>query len=249
METLSYWLARLEPLIRAEDKGEIIVVLANRTGIEDDAVYAGTSAVLGIHCGEVKLYGVLGRGERALLVVDTSQEPHARLVSEPKSAVSTASTESQASMTTHKTTPELEACSAPVNEPVWETPTQPASPTFYLSPNPSKPEEQRRVSLSIASENHGSIPSLVSPGLKRPEATKSRNTSQTRDPLYQGSVLISPDLLPEPISRIIDKDLNGNGTPCSVPDVTVDDSWDSERGLGPPVKSRSISPRPRSTLW
>lgn len=55
METLSYWLARLEPLIRAESEGEIIVVLANRTGIEDEAVYAGTSAVLGINDGEVKV--------------------------------------------------------------------------------------------------------------------------------------------------------------------------------------------------
>lgn len=84
METLAYWVPRLEPLIRCEDDGEIIVVLANRTGgVEDDAVYAGTSAVLGIQSGEVKLYGVLGRGERELLVVDTSKRPQAKLVSDP----------------------------------------------------------------------------------------------------------------------------------------------------------------------
>ena len=64
METLSYWLARMEPLIRAESDDEIIVVLANRCGTEDDAVYAGTSAVLGIQSGEVKVYGILGRGEQ-----------------------------------------------------------------------------------------------------------------------------------------------------------------------------------------
>ncbi|KAL5353529.1 hypothetical protein ACLOAV_001566 [Pseudogymnoascus australis] len=83
METLAYWVARLEPLIRGEDDGEVIVVLANRSGTEGDATYAGTSAVLGIQSGEVKLYGVLGRGERDLLVVDTSKRPQAKLVSDP----------------------------------------------------------------------------------------------------------------------------------------------------------------------
>lgn len=91
MDTLSYWLSRLEPIIRAETVGEIIVVLANRTGTEDDATYAGTSAVLGIQDGEVKVYGILGRGERDLLVVDTGKKPQARLVSEPNSAASNTS--------------------------------------------------------------------------------------------------------------------------------------------------------------
>lgn len=82
IETLSHWLARLEPVIRAETEGEIIVVLANRTGAEDEAVYAGTSAVLGIHAGEVKVYGMLGRWENELLIVDTSKRPCAKLVAE-----------------------------------------------------------------------------------------------------------------------------------------------------------------------
>ena len=88
MNTLSYWLARLEPLIRAETQGEIICVFANRTGTEDDAVYAGTSAVLGIQAGEVKVYGILGRGEKDLLVVDTNKRPQAKLISEPNSTAS-----------------------------------------------------------------------------------------------------------------------------------------------------------------
>jgi len=78
MDTLAYWLMRLEPLIRNEGEDEIIVVFANRTGIEGDATYAGTSAVLGIRSGEVRVYGVLGRGERELLVIDTSVRPQAR---------------------------------------------------------------------------------------------------------------------------------------------------------------------------
>jgi protein N-terminal amidase len=84
MDTLSYWLARLEPLIRAETEDEIIVVLANRCGSEDEAVYAGSSAVLGIQAGEVKVYGILGRGEKELLMVDTSKRPQAKLISQQR---------------------------------------------------------------------------------------------------------------------------------------------------------------------
>ncbi|KAI1824630.1 carbon-nitrogen hydrolase [Xylaria intraflava] len=83
METLTYWITRLEPLIRAETEEEIIVIFANRTGVEDDAVYAGTSAVLGIQNGEVTVYGLLGRGERKLLVVDTEKSGVAKLVYRP----------------------------------------------------------------------------------------------------------------------------------------------------------------------
>lgn len=95
MDTLSYWLARMEPLIRAETEGEIICVFANRSGTEDDAVYAGTSAVLGIHAGEVKVYGILGRGEKELLVVDTNKRPQAKLVSEPNSTASEENSDSK----------------------------------------------------------------------------------------------------------------------------------------------------------
>lgn len=89
METLAYWLSRLEPVIRLEAEGEIIVVFANRCGTEDDVIYAGTSAVLGISAGEVKVYGILGRGEKELLLVDTDSRPTAKLVSLPNSAAST----------------------------------------------------------------------------------------------------------------------------------------------------------------
>lgn len=89
INTLSYWLSRLEPVIRAEAQGEVIVVLANRCGVEEDAVYAGTSAVLGLNGGEVKVYGLLGRGEKELLVVDTSKHADMKLVSESNSVQST----------------------------------------------------------------------------------------------------------------------------------------------------------------
>ncbi|TLD24055.1 hypothetical protein PspLS_06857 [Pyricularia sp. CBS 133598] len=83
METLEYWAKRMEPLIRAEREDEIILIFANRCGIERDALYAGTSAVMGIQNGEVNVYGVLGRGTKHLLVVDTDNGPFAKLVSRP----------------------------------------------------------------------------------------------------------------------------------------------------------------------
>ncbi|QYS93343.1 CN hydrolase domain-containing protein [Trichoderma simmonsii] len=83
MDTLTYWVTRLEPLIRSNNDDEIIVVFCNRTGVEDEATYTGTSAVIGIQEGEVKVYGLLGRGEKDLLVVDTTNPPYAKMIYRP----------------------------------------------------------------------------------------------------------------------------------------------------------------------
>ncbi|KAK8859314.1 Protein N-terminal amidase [Apiospora arundinis] len=91
METLTYWVTRLEPLIRTDSDEEIIVIFCNRTGIEDDAVYAGTSAVIGVRDGEVNVYGMLGRGEKELLVIDTDNAPFAKLVYRPEGESATSS--------------------------------------------------------------------------------------------------------------------------------------------------------------
>lgn len=85
VNTLSSWVERLEPLIRAETRGEIIVVFSNRCGIErvgveEKIIYAGTSCVIGIEEGEVKVYDLLGHGEEGLLVVDTAQPAKFKLV-------------------------------------------------------------------------------------------------------------------------------------------------------------------------
>lgn len=84
LETLTYWVTRLEPLIRSDNQDEIIVVFCNRTGTEGNATYAGTSAVVGILDGEVRVYGMLGRGEKNLLVVDTNNPPRAKMVYRPE---------------------------------------------------------------------------------------------------------------------------------------------------------------------
>ncbi|KAF5658042.1 amino-terminal amidase, partial [Fusarium denticulatum] len=86
METLEHWVIRLEAVIRSENQSEIIVVFCNRTGYEGDATYAGTSAVLGIHGGEVKVYGLLGRSEKNLLVVDTDNPAPMKLVYDPQNS-------------------------------------------------------------------------------------------------------------------------------------------------------------------
>ncbi|KAG4429387.1 hypothetical protein IFR05_015133 [Cadophora sp. M221] len=177
METLSYWIARFEPLIRAENDDEIIVVLANRCGTEDDAVYAGTSAVLGIQSGEVKVYGILGRGERELLVVDTTLPPQAKLVSEsnstasaakrdtdlsiPKtnSSVSTRSARSgQSTNTNLSVKTEITATTSPRSPPTPEaftmddivaplSPVDPGSPTSFFAKPHQTDQPQRRASL------------------------------------------------------------------------------------------------------
>ncbi|KAF7523625.1 hypothetical protein G7054_g11683 [Neopestalotiopsis clavispora] len=84
LDTLTYWVQRMEPLIRRENEEEVIVIFANRCGTEDDVLYAGTSAVLGIQDGEVTVYGLLGRGEEKLLVVDTSKPAMAKLQYRPE---------------------------------------------------------------------------------------------------------------------------------------------------------------------
>lgn len=88
METLMDWVSQLEPLIKRRSNEEIIVVFSNRTGTEDGIFYAGTSAVLGIKDGEVIVYGILGRGDRKLLVVDTEKEPYGKLVYRPRAGCS-----------------------------------------------------------------------------------------------------------------------------------------------------------------
>ncbi|KAK1778990.1 carbon-nitrogen hydrolase [Copromyces sp. CBS 386.78] len=83
LATMTYWLQRFEPVIRGESDEELIVIFCNRCGMEDDVLYAGTSAVVGIKNGEVSVYGLLGRGSRELLVVNTDAPPYGKLVNRP----------------------------------------------------------------------------------------------------------------------------------------------------------------------
>ncbi|KAK3195907.1 hypothetical protein K4F52_000774, partial [Lecanicillium sp. MT-2017a] len=148
LNTLTYWVARLEPLIRAESEDEIIVVFCNRTGVEDDAIYAGTSAVIGIQAGEVKVYGVLGRGQRELLVVDTADAPYAKLVHRPDGdAVESAADEHDTLETQETIATPSDAASAPAsqNDDSMEAGVEatPAKQEVTQSPQLSSVEESR----------------------------------------------------------------------------------------------------------
>lgn len=83
-ESLTYWIKRLEPVIRVERSDEILVVFCNRTGVSGNRVFAGTSCVLGIRDGEVTVYGLLGRGEEQVLVADTRKAPLGKLIYRPQ---------------------------------------------------------------------------------------------------------------------------------------------------------------------
>lgn len=98
LATVGWWVRRLRPLCgedgdggdgggdgeRAgggEGPGEVIVVIANRSGEEPGARYAGSSCVLGFggEGGVVRCWGMLGRGEEGVLVVDTGVEARWRI--------------------------------------------------------------------------------------------------------------------------------------------------------------------------
>lgn len=64
--TINYWVKRLYPLV--EDSKTRTVVVCNRTGEEEGAVYAGTSCVLRVGGGQVVILGMLGREEGVLYV-------------------------------------------------------------------------------------------------------------------------------------------------------------------------------------
>lgn len=236
METLSYWLARIEPLIRAETEGEIIVVFANRTGTEEEAVYAGTSAVLGIQAGEVKVYGILGRGEKELLVVDTSKRPQAKLISEPMSTTSTA----RHARPPDKSDPSMSTATnnAPSSDPNKQvqtaddiiTPLSPIDPDLSQAYFASSGHEALRETLksSIGQAEFPSMPD--SPSLKRPESPKSRNASRTRQPDERKIPLISHDLANE--EQVSQKALGVRSPTHSVPTTT-----------------RDALPRPKSAVW
>lgn len=69
--TMSYWVERFQPLIQ-KAKTPVILILANRCGIERDVCYAGSSTVMKIDETGVALFDKLGKFEEKCLVVDTT---------------------------------------------------------------------------------------------------------------------------------------------------------------------------------
>ena len=255
METLSYWLARIEPLIRAETDGEIIVVFANRTGIEEEAVYAGTSAVLGIQAGEVKVYGILGRGEKELLVVDTNKRPQAKLVSEPSSTSVEARKEAITAVKPDRTSSKPAALSPldpdthllTADETVIPlSPVDPISHHAFFAPKGHEATDKiQRQSLKSSTGESG-FPNLPSsPIFRRPESPKSRNASRTRQPDQDMLPLGSHDLADE--ERVIQRSVEVKLPPYSAP-VAPDRRMAFANTTAWPEDGSKIS-RPKSAVW
>jgi protein N-terminal amidase len=277
METLSYWLARLEPLIRAETEGEIIVVLANRCGTEGEAVYAGTSAILGIQGGEVKVYGILGRGEKELLVVDTTKRPQAKLISEPNSTVSS---NRDSSFSNPRTSSTLSENSMTSNSTGLSITTQ---GTAYTSPSPATPDAMdikidEMIAAPLSPVDARSPSQFFAPHGRKGEPETLRESLQSsigQPQQVNGARSDSPVFVrpPSPKSRnasrsrqpeqqepaLISHDL------AKEPQITsraagvkspphsasaLPDQFEStfmSQGLGP--RDRHRSPRPKSTIW
>ncbi|RMY42781.1 hypothetical protein D0865_11705 [Hortaea werneckii] len=98
METVAYWLERFFPFIEAREAKEVVVVFANRCGMEgngmrgfeaengeqieegDRVCYAGSSCVMRFQGGNVRMFekrsgevAVLGKAEEGVLCVDTEK--------------------------------------------------------------------------------------------------------------------------------------------------------------------------------
>ncbi|KAK5663013.1 hypothetical protein OQA88_6427 [Cercophora sp. LCS_1] len=154
LDTLIYWVQRLEPLISADTDEEVIVVVCNKTGSENDVMYTGTSAVLGVKKGEVFVYGILGRGAKDLLVVDTSKPPVSKLT-EAESAKAKDFTNSL----------------SPIHSAGPDTATSPFAPYSSLSPSLSFPP--------VSSSSPRSQPSTFHPINEAPEETDEPAQSKT----------------------------------------------------------------------
>ncbi|KAF9775852.1 hypothetical protein IL306_006012 [Fusarium sp. DS 682] len=167
MDTLTYWVTRLEPLIRSDNQDEIVVVFCNRCGNEGEVLYTGTSAVIGIHDGEVKVYGLLGRGEKELLVVDTNTSPYAKLIYRPEaggSCMEAPGHVEQPKESDDDTKKKNDPKAAPSDKPSedqtsdqslgsWSSKEKSKSPSAPLPPPPQLPEHLALSSEDISARN------------------------------------------------------------------------------------------------
>lgn len=165
LSTITYWVRRLEPVIRAETSEEIIFVFCNRSGVENEATYAGTSTVIGIKDGDVSIYGLLSRGARELLVVDTDKPPFAKLVDRPAPP----------------TEEEEEEDSAPLGEPPRPPGAEPPKDSGQDSGSPSA-DSPTLPSTGFAPLTRAHTQPKTSPATSSPKKEVNETASQTSLP-------------------------------------------------------------------
>ncbi|ORY16110.1 N-terminal asparagine amidohydrolase-like protein [Clohesyomyces aquaticus] len=74
--TVAYWVERFQPFVEKAKAGQpVVIVLANRCGMERSVCYAGSTTVLRIDTEGVSLYETLGKSEEKCLVVDLNERP------------------------------------------------------------------------------------------------------------------------------------------------------------------------------
>ncbi|KAI1458499.1 carbon-nitrogen hydrolase [Annulohypoxylon moriforme] len=217
LDTLTYWLTRLEPLIRAETEEEIIVIFANRTGVEDNAVYAGTSAVIGIQDGEVNVYGVLSRGAKELLVVDTDTAPYAKLVYRPEGEDKSASAVGS------------ELAMQPNNESNQGGPSDTSNASSSLSGRPSAPNS----SITESSEPLEESGRRSAPRTRHVESPISPQYSWKRSPLGNDPDDLAEDLTPRSVDLDPDAEFSGLVSNFNNPVTT------SETSIKRPTSTKS----------
>ncbi|KAI9002703.1 N-terminal asparagine amidohydrolase-like protein [Gaertneriomyces semiglobifer] len=68
-----YWAVRLMPLVNHTERTDkaIVVVVCNRTGVEEDVTFCGSSTVMKFKNGAVEVLGTLGWKEKGVLIVET----------------------------------------------------------------------------------------------------------------------------------------------------------------------------------
>ena len=88
ISTLTYWVERFKVVAERMEGEPVIVVCANRTGIEGLACYAGSSVVMRLGRGDVEIMGYVGKGEERVLLVDLEAGAKYRLKTASADAMS-----------------------------------------------------------------------------------------------------------------------------------------------------------------
>lgn len=73
LETETYWLERMRPILLSKPTEPVVIVFANRCGQEGGVCYAGSSMVVRVGESEISIYNRLGRKEEKCLIVDTRE--------------------------------------------------------------------------------------------------------------------------------------------------------------------------------
>ncbi|KAI8814179.1 carbon-nitrogen hydrolase [Cladochytrium replicatum] len=70
MDTLEYWIDRLQPIIPGERGKDVIVVVANRVGGENGTIFTGTSTVMKFGNDGIEIGALMGQGIEGFAIAE-----------------------------------------------------------------------------------------------------------------------------------------------------------------------------------